>query len=151
MRSRPLPPLHVFRSAAVGGLVSLGTALGVAGCDNLPAGFGSGAPPATASEARADAATLEACRRRADEVYARQNRGDIYTPYANMNAPWSGAYAGGGTRGLSTQFTYEQAVQNCVRNVGAAALQTGTPAGSPSPAVTPPSQGERAPPPPSMR
>ena len=48
-------------------------------------------PPPPVGQARADAATLAACREHADAVYDRQNRDSIYT-INNRNTPYSANY-----------------------------------------------------------
>jgi|GEM_PF-5611656 len=77
---------------------------------------------ALSSETRSDAATRDACRRRANEIYDRQNRATIFAPNSGLNSPSSGAYVAGQTdRGLSAQFAQEQLIRECVRNASGAA------------------------------
>lgn len=100
--------------SVLGLLCALAT-LVLAGCAEPPAG-------AASSETRADAATLDACRRRANEVYDRQNRATIFAANSGLNSPSSGAYVSGQTdRGLSARFAQEQLIRECVRNAGGAA------------------------------
>ena len=49
-------------------------------------------PPPPVGQARADAATLAACREHADAVYDRHNRDTIYT-ISSRNSPYSANYA----------------------------------------------------------
>jgi hypothetical protein len=135
MTGLALRRLPVARLLAVWGLASIGPLFLLSGCGSSLGGL-------TSTESHTDAATLEACRKRADEVYTRQNRAEIYSPASGANSPLSGSYAGSSTRGLSTQFGYEQAVQQCVRNVGAALDQTGA-----APATPPLSKDAQAAPP----
>jgi hypothetical protein len=89
-------------------------------------GFGGG------SLSRADAATEAACRQRADEVYDRQNRGEIYSPPPGVNTPFSAGYSPGSTdRGLSQLYARDNLIRDCIRNTGTetdrnAAAQAGT-------------------------
>ncbi len=113
------------------GLLCALAALALAGCAEPPASTAS-------SETRSDAATLDACRRRANEIYDRQNRASIFAANSGMNSPSSGAYVSGQTdRGLSARFAQEQLIRECVRNAGGAAEV--------SPAVPPPAPASQAP------
>ncbi|MBV9248682.1 MAG: hypothetical protein JO227_05475 [Acetobacteraceae bacterium] len=70
-------------------------------------------------QAQANAATLAACRQRADQVYERQNRGRIYSPQSAVNTPYSAGYAPGQTDiGLSQLFARDSMIRDCVRNTG---------------------------------
>ncbi len=65
---------------------------------------------------QADPATQTACRQRADAVYDRQNRGEIYSPQPGINTPSSGGYApGDDSRGLGQIFARDRMIQDCVR------------------------------------
>ena len=111
---------------------------GMAGC--APQG---GGPVEQSSETRADAATWEACRRRANEIFERQNRGTIFAANSGLNSPMSGSFGPGQTdRGLADMFTFDQRVRDCVRNAGTGAERNAT---------TPPSQTPPPPPPPPGR
>ncbi len=113
------------------GLLCALAALALAGCTEPPASSAS-------SETRADAATLDACRRRANEIYDRQNRATIFAANSGMNSPSSGAYVSGQTdRGLSARFAQEQLIRECVRNAGGAAEV--------SPAAPPPATTSQTP------
>lgn len=93
------------------------------------------APP-TAQE-RADQKTLAACRERANQVYAEQNRGAVYEQN-NSLSPFSSSYVSGiTTRGLGERYGHDTMIADCVRNTGAA-----TPANS-----QPPTPPKLAPPP----
>jgi hypothetical protein len=110
-------------------------ALALAGCTEPPASSAS-------SETRSDAATLDACRRRANEIYDRQNRATIFAANSGLNSPSSGAYVSGQTdRGLSARFAQEQLIRECVRNAGGAAeVSPAAPASAPpslAPATAP--------------
>ncbi len=90
-------------------------------------------PPAPTPEQRASQAAVAACRQRADDVFARQNRAAIFND--RMDDPRSGGYVSGiTTRGLSERFAWDNQVQDCVRNQGAA-TDTG-PGFAPNPAPT---------------
>jgi hypothetical protein len=75
-------------------------------------------PPPPTGQARADAATLSACREHADQVYDRNHRDTIYT-ITSRNSPYSANYTPGVTsRGLAQQYVRENMVRDCVRNTG---------------------------------
>ena len=75
-------------------------------------------PPPPTGQAKADAATLAACREHADQVYNRNNRDTIYT-ITNRDLPFSGNYNPGVTdRGLAQRYANENLVRDCVRNTG---------------------------------
>jgi hypothetical protein len=75
-------------------------------------------PPPPVGQAKADAATLTACRERADEVYNRNNRDTIYT-ITSRDTPFSGNYTAGVTdRGLAQRYGHENLIRDCVRNTG---------------------------------
>ncbi len=75
-------------------------------------------PPPPTGQARADAATLSACREHADQVYDRNNRNSIYT-ITNRDLPFSGNYVPGVTdRGLAQRYARDNMVRDCVRNTG---------------------------------
>ncbi|MEJ0019929.1 MAG: hypothetical protein WDN25_25945 [Acetobacteraceae bacterium] len=75
-------------------------------------------PPPPTGQARADAATLAACREHADAAYTRTHRDTIYT-ITNRDAPFSGGYMGGVVdRGLAQRYGHENMIRDCVRNTG---------------------------------
>ncbi len=75
-------------------------------------------PPAPVGQARADAATLAACREHADQAYDRTHRDTIYT-INSRDTPFSGNYTPGVTdRGLAQRYGHENMVRDCVRNTG---------------------------------
>ena len=77
-------------------------------------------PPPATGQARADAATLAACREHADAVYDRTHRDAIYT-INNSNTPYSANDAYSMVdRGLPQRYGYETMTRDCVRNTGAA-------------------------------
>jgi hypothetical protein len=75
-------------------------------------------PPPPTGQAKADAATLTACREHADQVYNRNNRDAIYT-IGNRDTPFSANTSSGITdRGLAQRYANENLVRDCVRNTG---------------------------------
>jgi hypothetical protein len=83
-------------------------------------------PPEPTGQARADAATIAACRDHANQVYDRQNRDQIYT-ITNRDVPFSAAYAPGVTnRGLAARYAHDNMVSDCVRNTGTETDRTTT-------------------------
>ncbi len=118
-----------------------GLAVGLAACDGPQSATSVG-------DAKTDAAILAACRQRANEMYDRRNRAEIYAPQYGGNSPLSGTYTDVGVnRGLSSQFAFEQMVRDCVRtaNVSNAPAAAGVP-GSPPPGALP-GAGTALPPP----
>jgi len=90
-------------------------------------------PSGGVSASRTSLETQQACRQRTSEMYDRRNRADIYAPNSSMNSPQSANYVEGVTsRGLSSQFGYEQAISDCERNSG-----TGAPLPEAMPAPAP--------------
>jgi hypothetical protein len=105
------------------------TALALAGCM-----AGSGPGP----ESHADAATVAACRQRADQVYDQQNRGDIYRQPDPINSPSSANYAPGvSDRGLSQLYAQDRLINDCVRNTGTGAERSGSNDAAPPPPARP--------------
>jgi hypothetical protein len=91
-------------------------------------------PPAPAGQARADAATMAACRTHADEVYNRQHRDTIYT-ISSRDSPFSANDSRGVVdNGLSQRYGRENMVRECVRNTGTEADR----AAATAPAITKP-------------
>ena len=75
-------------------------------------------PPPPVGQARADAATMAACREHANEVYDRTHRDTIYT-ISSRDTPYSANYAPGVTdRGLAQLYAHENMIRDCVRNTG---------------------------------
>jgi hypothetical protein len=75
-------------------------------------------PPPPVGQARADAATLAACREHADAVYDRTHRDTIYS-ISSRDSPYSANYTPGVTdRGLAQRFGRDNMVRDCVRNTG---------------------------------
>jgi hypothetical protein len=104
-------------------------ALALAGCM-----AGSGPGP----ESHADAATMAACRQRADQIYNQQNRGDIYRQPDAINSPSSGSYAPGvSDRGLSELYAHDRAINDCVRNTGTGAERSESDNAAPPPPARP--------------
>lgn len=72
-------------------------------------------------QARATQAEIGACRSRADEVYLKQNRDEIYRAdtfaSTTRDAPFAGAgIAGTASSGLSGQYARDQLYTDCLRN-----------------------------------
>lgn len=71
-------------------------------------------------EAKVDPALLDACRKRADEIYERQNRAAIYTPSMTVNNPLSSGYDPALGSKLPAIYAHQQRIQDCLRNANAA-------------------------------
>jgi hypothetical protein len=77
------------------------------------------APAPLRGQAQADAATVAACRQRANQIYDQQNRGAIYSPQSQSNTPFSANWTPEvPNRGLSAQFGFDRSVNDCIRNTG---------------------------------
>lgn len=88
-------------------LVPVLLAVGVAGCA-VPGGSGGGG---------GGASSTAACRARADEVYGRQNRADLYRADQYAAGGKDAPFGGGGhmnAPSLSARFAREQLVDNCL-------------------------------------
>jgi hypothetical protein len=127
--------------------------LALAFCAPPPPPVPMASAPGDVGQARADAATLTACRSHADEVYNRQRRDTIYT-INNRNSPFSGndSTTGIADRGLSERYGRENMIRDCVRNTGAETDRTATakpaaPARPAASAPTVPGAGTALPPP----
>ncbi len=98
-------------------------------------------PQPGSGQARADAATVAACRQRADEVYNMRHRDTIYAPPSDVNTPFSANYAPGEEdRGLSQVFERDSMMSDCVRNTGVEGDRTpeqGTLPAGPGPVARP--------------
>ena len=106
----------------------------------LPPALAGCTQSAAIARSHASAAAAVACRQRADQVYDRQNRADVYrsdtyetstrdSPFASTGLP------GVTTAGLSSRYQYAQLQDDCLNNSGSGAAppsgpQAG-PAGSP--------------------
>jgi hypothetical protein len=91
-------------------------ALGLATCS--PA-------PAPTPQARADRQAQVACRQRADQIYAEQNRGAAYEADQRFS-PFSSSYVPGITsRGLGERYGIDTMIADCVRNTGNQAVDRG--------------------------
>ena len=76
-------------------------------------------PPPPVGQARADAATLAACREHADAVYDRNHRDTIYTINNREFAVLRRAIMPASRRpGLSQRYGRDNMVRDCVRNTG---------------------------------
>jgi hypothetical protein len=90
------------------------------------------APPPPTPQARADAATLAACREHADAVYDRTHRDAIYA-INNRNTPYSANDAYSVVdHGLPQRYGYENMTRDCVRNTGSATDRSDTAAPEPA-------------------
>jgi hypothetical protein len=90
-------------------------------------------PPPPTGQTRADAATLNACRERADAAYDRTHRDSIYS-INNRDSPFSANYTPGLVdRGLPQRYGRDSMVRDCVRNTGTETDRT--PAGPAAPAT----------------
>ena len=81
-----------------------------------------GPPPSQAGRAEVEA--VSACRERADQVFDRQNRGQVYNTdtYRSItrDAPFTtNGLVGVTSAGLSQQYSRDNMVQNCLRESGA--------------------------------
>ncbi len=90
---------------------------------------------------RSDTAALSACRQRANEVYAKQNRAELYRTdtftTGSRDSPFSTAdLPSMPTRGLSGQYERDTMVSDCLAGTGAA---TGiSTSAAPAPSAKPP-------------
>jgi hypothetical protein len=80
-------------------------------------------PPPT----RADLAAQSACRERADEVFQRQNRDQVYRVDAYRTDTRDAPFATSGLKGVTSaglgqQFSRDTMLDNCLRGTGAAPL-----------------------------
>ena len=76
------------------------------------------------------AATVAACRERADQIYDRQNRADL-SRRDERDTPLAASYLSGiTTRGLSARFERGQRIAECTSGLASGA-------GSPGPAMSP--------------
>ena len=97
--------------------------LALGGCSAGSLAPGGSSPGSSASgpvtDSRTDLATQTACRTRANEMYDRRNRAEIYSANSTMNSPFSANYQPGTTnQGLAERFSFEQMVSECIRNAG---------------------------------
>ena len=81
----------------------------------------------------ADAATIAACRERADQVYEQQNRADL-SRRDDRDTPFASSYTSGiTTRGLGARFERGQRIAECTGGLasgaGSSAGDTMTPGG----------------------
>jgi len=113
--------------------------LALTACYSPPAGGG--------GRAHASAATIAACGKRADEVYLRQNRDEIYRADTYVGSTRDSPFSGGGQSGITTaglsgryaRDSYQEACLNSANGPGGDSSDPATalaPAGSP--AVSPP-------------
>lgn len=115
------------------------TMLALGGCSAgslAPGGSAGGSASGPVTDSRTDQATQLACRTRANEMYDRRNRAEIYSANSTMNSPFSANYQPGTTnQGLAERFSFEQMVSECIRNAGTGSERPAPPA---LPPATPP-------------
>ena len=128
------PAKEVTNGISLGflGLGQMLAVLALAACSSGSTSSGAGwaavGPSGTATEGRPGLATQLACRQRANEMFDRRNRTDIYAANSSVNTPFSSSYLPGvSSRGLSGQFAYEQTVAECERNSGTGSERTEAP------------------------
>jgi|HubBroStandDraft_5_1064220.scaffolds.fasta_scaffold724291_2 hypothetical protein len=85
--------------------------------------FGGCAQDESQQPSLADRTALAACRQRADQVYERLNRDQIYNvTTSGRDTPWSGTYfSNNPSRGLTDQYSHDVMVRDCVRDTGSEA------------------------------
>lgn len=106
--------------------------LAVSGCSAGALSPGGSGTSGLAADSRTDQATQLACRTRANEMYDRRNRAEIYSANSTINSPFSANYQPGTTnQGLSERFSFEQMVSECIRNAGTGAARPVAPAPQP--------------------
>jgi hypothetical protein len=89
-------------------------------------------PPLPTGQAKADAATLAACREHADAVYDRTHRDSIYS-ISSQNSPFSANYTPDRVdRGLPQRYGHDTMVRDCVRNTGTETDRTSPEAPAPA-------------------
>ncbi len=107
------------------------------------AGMLSGCAAPASPRNHADAAALAACRQRADQIYERQNRADVYRSdtyeTSERDSPFTGAGLNGITSdGLGGRYQHDQFESDCLTSSGSTAPQTpAVPVGPPAPAGPP--------------
>ena len=107
--------LPLFAMLALGGCSAGSLAPGGSSAGGSAGSSASG--PVT--DSRTDLATQTACRTRANEMYDRRNRAEIYSANSTINSPFSANYQPGTTnQGLAERFSFEQMVSECIRNAG---------------------------------
>ena len=119
----PLFAMLTVSGCSAGSLSPGGSASGSAG----------GSASGSAADSRTDQATQLACRTRANEMYDRRNRAEIYSANSTINSPFSANYQPGTTnQGLAERFSFEQMVSECIRNAGTGAERPVAPAPQPT-------------------
>ena len=110
-------------------------------------------PAPLRSQGQADAQTVAACRERANQVFDQQNRGAIFSQGSQANMPFSANYTPDvPNRGLSAQFGFDRAVNDCIRNTGTETSRTSdNPGGATAGTASRPTSAKTAPPPPPAR
>ena len=90
---------------------------------------------ASGPQARADAADRAACRQRAEEVYNKQNRAEMYQTDTYVTDTRDAPFATSGlttpNAGLASRFALDTMVSDCLRSV------SGNVGASPGPALAP--------------
>lgn len=110
--------------------------LALTGCSAGSSGPSANAVGPSGDAGRLSAAreTQDACRARANELYDRRDRAEIYTASPWNNTPYSSAYQSGiSSRGLARQFDYERTRLECETITGTGADRTPAPPAAPAP------------------
>ncbi len=101
-------------------------------------------PQSSGGRARASAATLAACRQRADDVYLRQNRDEIYRADTYVGSTRDSPFAGYGqsgitSAGLSGRYARDNIQEACLNNTSPPGSVSSDPAAAlaPAPAAAP--------------
>lgn len=100
---------------------------------------GCASPPPPSRQARADQNSAAACRQRADQIYAQQNRRELFIGDDQRDTPFSANYvAGDTTRGLADEHSRDNQFADCVR-----ASQEAAPGFVAAPSPPPPAASPR--------
>ncbi len=94
---------------------------------------------------RHDAATISACRQRAEQIYLQQNRAELFRSDQTSSPFGASGLTGVTSTGLGQRYGYDTTVNNCVRN--SEAQTEGAPAAAPQATVPPAPRTLRMPPP----
>jgi hypothetical protein len=94
-------------------------------------------PSGAGARGQPSLATQQACRQRTSEIFEKRNRPEIYAANPSLNSPFSANFQPDvPSRGLSTQFAYEQTAAECERNAGTASSRTDTLPAAAAPAAS---------------
>ena len=90
-------------------------------------GWSAVGPSGAAAGGRPSLDTQQACRQRISEIFEKRSRPDIYAAHSSSNSPFSANYQPDvPSRGLSSQFAYEQSIAECEHGAGPASERTDT-------------------------